>query len=169
MKSAAGTKIIAGVMLLVLILTLSACGPKSGKKDVSMFDLQKAMIAAADFKEMNYVSSSDDGAGDLFTYLSDMDYSKVEQFFLSYAKDGKGNADEVAVVRVKTKADLDEAVKSLENHLQKRIQLYRTYDPTQSEKIEKGIVFSQDDLAILIVSDDNAAVKSACIEYLNAN
>ena len=158
-------RIIVLLTAVLLALTLCACS-STPKSDVSMFDLSRAMLSAVEFGEMSYVSSADSNAKDLFAYLSDMDYSKVEQFFLSYAKDGKGNADEIAVVQVKNKKDLDEAVKTLNAHLQKRINLYRTYDPTQSAKIEKGEVFTESGLAILIVSDNNAAVKSAFLSAL---
>ena len=137
---------------------------------MSMYDLSRTMLSAAEFGDMTFVSSSDSGAKDLFSYVSDLDYEKVAQFFLAYATDGKGNADEIAVIQVKLKLDLDAALKSLQAHLQKRINLYRTYDPTQSAKIEKGEVFTVNDLAVLIVSENNAAVKRACLSALeNAN
>ena len=151
----------------LIVCLFAGCGKDNREPEyVSMYDLSRAMLSATEFGDMNYVSSADDGAKDLFTYLSDMDYDKVEQFFLAYAKDGKGNADEIAVVQVKNKNDIDEAVKTLNAHLQKRINLYRTYDPTQSAKIEKGEVFTESGLAILIVSENNAAVKSACLSSL---
>ena len=161
-------RVLSCILLLVCLLLLGACKNEQ-TPDVSLYDLSRTMLSATEFGEMNYVSSSDDAAKDLFTYISDMDYEKVNRFFLSYAKDGKGNADEIAVIEVKDKADLDTAVKSLNAHLQKRINLYRTYDPTQSAKIEKGEVFTEAGLAILIVSEDNAAVKSACVSALTQN
>ncbi len=152
--------------VMICLLCLCACGNEKNS-DVSLYDLSRAMLSATEFGEMNYVSSTDENAKDLFSYVSDMDYEKVDSYFLSYAKDGKGNADEIAVIRVKDKADLDTAVKSLNSHLQKRINLYRTYDPAQSARIEKGEVFTESGLAILIVSEDNAAVKNACIAALH--
>ena len=162
-------KTLAVVLLLcVAILSFYACG-NTTTANVSMYDLSRAMLSATQFGDMTYVSSSDDNAKDLFTYLSDLDYEKVGAFFLAYAKDGKGNADELAVIQVKNKDDLDAAVKSLKAHLEKRVNLYKTYDPTQSEKISRGEVMVQNGLAVLIVSDDNAAVERACAEFLQGN
>ena len=153
---------------LICLASLCACGSQNGPsgEELSMYDLSRAMLAATTFGDMTYVSSNDDGADNLFTYISALSYDKVAQFFLSYATDGKGNADEIAVIRVKSAQDLDEAVKSLQAHLQKRIHLYREYDPKQSEKIEKGIVFAEKDMAVLIVSNDNGAVKNAFKQFL---
>ena len=164
-------RIISLVLATILCAgMLCACGQSNETTNVSLYDLSRVMLDATEFGDMTYVSSADDGAGDLFTYISDLEYEKVAQFFLAYATDGKGNADEIAVVQVKNKLDLDAAVKSLQAHLEKRVNLYRTYDPTQSAKIEKGEVFTVNDLAVLIVSENNAAVKSACLSALeNAN
>ena len=135
-------------------------------KPVSLYDLSRAMLAAAEFGEMRYVSNTDDEAAEEFEYLSDLDYELVDSWFLSYAADGKGNADEVAVVRVRDAADLDKAVSSLQAHLEKRIALYKTYDPSQSEKVGKGLVFSEAGYAVLIVSGDNRAIRSAFQDFL---
>ncbi len=163
-------KIISLVLTMILCAgALCACGQSNETTNVSLYDLSRVMLDATEFGDMTYVSSADDGAGDLFTYISDLEYDKVAQFFLAYATDGKGNADEIAAVQVKNKLDLDAAVKSLQAHLEKRVNLYRTYDPTQSAKIEKGEVFTENGLAILIVSDDNSAVKNACINALSAS
>ena len=150
---------------LLCLCCFAACG-KTQKNEISMYDMSRAMLGAAVFSEMSYVSSADDNAQDLFGYLSDFDYSKVDSFFLAYATNGKGNADEVAVVRLKDTSDVQNAVSSLQKHLEKRVSLYKTYDPTQSEKVSKGQIFSKGDFAVLIVSDDNTAVKDAFNAFL---
>lgn len=162
------------VCLLALVM-LCSCFTGCKKKEtassqpVSMYDLSRAMLSAASFGEMKYVSSSDDGAEEKFDYISDLDYEKIDSFFVSYAEDGKGNADEIAVLRVKQSADTDAAVASLQRHLEKRGNLYRTYDPSQSEKVGKGVVFGSDTFAVLIVSSDNGAVRKAFEDFLKNN
>ena len=147
-------KTIAVVLLLSLALALlSACG--GGASSVSMFDLNKAMCAATDeFGEMKYASSADDDADGLFANVSSMDYSKVAGFFVTYAASGKGNADEIVVIEVKNKADVNEAADSLRAHLENRRALYATYDTTQVKKLEDGRVLTSGSLAALVVADD---------------
>jgi hypothetical protein len=170
-------RIAALILALCLVCSLVGCEKKTEKstqtttaapeQEISMFDLSRAMLGAATFGEMRYISSTDDYAEDKFSYVSDLDYGKVEAFFLAYAADGKGNADEIAVIRVKDAQDVNAAMVSLQNHLQKRVALYQTYDPSQSEKLGKGSVFTDGRFAALIVSDDNHAVRSAFEAFLN--
>ena len=153
---------------LVLMLSLCACRGEDKPTDISLYDLKDAMLSAATFGDMAYVSSEDKAAKTYLTTVSDLDFSKVDAFSITYAKDGKGNADEIVVIRVKDKADVAEALLTLQNHLKTRQSLYATYDPTQSEKVGKGITFSTDSYAVLIVSDDNAAVKQAFESFVAA-
>lgn len=172
------------LLAALLVLGLCACGGRTASKETtvpptqttetpaeqfSMYDLSRAMLGATTFGEMSYVSSADDGAEADFAYLSDLDYEKVSQFFLAYAANGAGNADEIAVIRVKDSADLPAAEASLKAHLTQRAALYATYDPTQSEKIEAGTVFTSGSFAVLLISDDNEAVKAAFTSFLQAN
>ncbi|MBQ7726802.1 MAG: DUF4358 domain-containing protein [Clostridia bacterium] len=149
----------------LVLVALSGCGERATRK-ISMYDLSRAMLDAGDFKQMSYASSSDQEPQDLFANVSDLDYGKVESFFISYASDGNGNADEIVVIRVNSTKNLQEAVLSLKKHLETRKSLYATYDPTQSEKLSNGIVFSQEDFAVLIVSDGNDQVHAAFNAFL---
>ena len=158
------------LLLCILLITalFASCKSNSSAAVVSLFDLKEAMLSAAEFGDMAYVSSSDQDAQTYLATVSDIDFSKVDAFSIAYAKDGKGNADEVIVIRVKENTDTPEALQTLQNHLKARQSLYATYDPTQSEKIGKGITFSQDAYAVLIVSNDNGAVKQAFEQFVSS-
>lgn len=144
-------------MAVCLFITACSSGPNN---NASMYDLQKAMLEAdSDFPPMITVGSSDENADELFVYLSDMDFDKVDAFFLGYSSEGL--ADEVAVIRVKNSGDLDDAVKSLNAHKEGRVHLYETYDPTQTSRAEAGLVFKNGNYAVLIISDNSSAVKKA--------
>lgn len=154
---------------LSLLMLFAGCGKtNTAAAAVSLFDLKEAMLAATTFGDMAYVSSADKDAQTYLSTVSDIDFDKVDAFSITYAKDGKGNADEIVVIRVKDKADAAETLLTLQQHLKTRQSLYATYDPTQSEKIGKGITFSVDCYAVLIVSDDNAAVKQAFESFVAA-
>ena len=142
------------VMAAVLLcLPLVSCGEKPA--DIDMYDLCKTMSGASDkWQEMKYVSSEDNSPAELLENISDMDYAKVNAFFIYYAAEGAGNADEIAVIQVKNKADLTEAADSLTAHLQKRKSLYATYDRSELAKLEKGRVVTKNGMAALIVADD---------------
>ena len=132
-----------------------------------MFDLSSSMSEAfAASAPMTYRSSSDNAADEKFAYLSDMDYSLVDSFFMYFASDGNNNADEIAVIAVKDAKDAAFAEESLKTHLEKRISLYSTYDPSQLEKLNSGIVFSSGIYAVLIVGDNAESAKAAFYGFI---
>jgi hypothetical protein len=151
-------KIISVMLALVVLLQCGCGGTKSDT--VSMYDLRQTMEAAdKSLPEMLNASSADENAADQFAYISDLDYGKVDSFFLSYAKEG--TADEIAVVAVKDENDIDEAKQSLETHRQNRRKLLDQYEPEEVKRIDDGLVFAKDQYAVLIICDDASAVKAA--------
>ena len=156
------------VLLLAAVLILTGCGPKPQptepetstepvKPMVSMYDLRKAMEAAEpDLPEMLSVSSSDEDAANLFAYLSDLDYEKVEGFFLSYA--AQGEAYELAVVALKDPADLPALEASLRAHQQDRVLLYKNYAADQVAMAEAAKVVSRGRYGALVMCAHPEAV-----------
>ena len=152
--------------VLIVALALSACSAQ--KSDISMYELNKAMCAATDkFTGMKYISTDDGNEEETFSNISKMDYSKVGNFFITYAENGKGNADEIAVIEVKNKSDLIEASDSLNAHLEYRKSLYATYDQSQVKKLEKAKVITYGSIAALIVADDADAIEDAFYNYFS--
>ena len=144
-------------MLALVVLLQCGCGGTKTSDTVSMYDLRQTMEAAdKSLPEMLNASSADENAADQFAYISDLDYDKVDSFFLSYAKEG--TADEIAVVAVN---DIDEAKQSLETHRQNRRKLLDQYEPEEVKRIDDGLVFAKDQYAVLIICDDASAVKAA--------
>lgn len=147
-------------MLAAIVLLQCGCGGTKVSDTVSMYDLRQTMEAAdPSLPEMLNASSAEEDAAESFSYISDMDYDKVDSFFLSYAKEG--TADEIAVVAVKDLNDVDEAKKSLEKHRENRRKLLEQYEPEEVKRIEDGLVFAKDQYVVLIICDDSSAVKSA--------
>ena len=151
-----------GVAFLLAFLLCGCFSQKENEKTVSLYDLKNAMAAATQkFSEMTYAGSEDADAANIFTNISDMDYSKVHSYCIYYATNGTGNADEIAVIQVKYADDLTEARKSLEAHLKRRKSLYSTYDKSQLKKLESARVVTNSGCAALIVADDADAISDA--------
>ena len=152
------------VILAITLLAIVGVGCQSSEKEeISIYDLQKNMLAADDsLPEMLTVNSSASEAADNFSYLSDIDYEKVDAYFLAYSAEGK--ADEIAVIRLKEDKDVGEAKTSLEKHAQGRVSLYKTYDPSQVERAEDAMVFTSGRYAVLIISDQKEDVRSAFLD-----
>lgn len=157
-------KAFALLAVLSIVLCLCSCGQDTDK-DISMYDLQKAMLEAdGELPEMLTFSSSEDGAEDAFSYISDLDYSKVKSFFLAYASDGM--AYEIAVIQLKNSADAGEAAETLEAHRQDRINLYKTYEPDQVPKAESAVVKAVDNFAVLIMCGNQTGVEKAFTDFI---
>lgn len=148
------------VAIIMVLLCGCGAGGSTGKETVSMYDLdQKMEEAESSLPEMLYASSEDGNAKEQFVHISDMDYDKVDSYFVSYSKEGK--ADEIAVIAVKNPADTAEAKESLERHRQSRIKLLNQYEPKEVKRIEDGVIFSRDQYAVLIICDHPDAVRKA--------
>ena len=152
-------------MMLVLTALLPSCTAANNGgsfKSVSMYDLSKEMVQAGEnLAEMSYASSQDSNAESAFSRISYMDYGKVDSFFVSYATDGSTSADEIVVIAVRNTEDAPEAEKSLKDHLDYRMSLYRTYGAKQLPKLEKAEVFTSGNYAVLIVADSPGSIRSA--------
>lgn len=156
-----------GILLMIMVLLVSGCGSKVSSDTVSMYDLRVAMEAADDsLPTMLNASSTEDSAKENFAYFSDLEYDKVDSYFLSYSEDGS-KADEIAVIAVKDPADVQEAKKSLEEHKEERYKLLEQYEPEQTRRIEEGLVFTSGQYAVLVICDDSSAVKAAFQEIVS--
>lgn len=145
------------------VLSLCACGDSS--KQVSMYDLQKSMLEADEsLPEMKVTGSWEDDAEKAFSYISDLDYSKVTGYFLAYAADGM--AYEIAVVQLKNKGDASAAADSLKSHVQDRVQLYKSYEPEQTGRAENAVVKTDGSFVLLIMCDNQQKVETAFKDFV---
>ena len=154
------------IIAFVAVAFCSCSGKGGNTAKVSMYDLKTAMANATDkFDDMTYASSEDADKESIFANISEMDYSKVDSFFIYYATNGTGNADEIAVIQVKNSSDVTAARQSLEAHLAKRKSLYSTYDKTQLKKLDGAKVVTDGNCAALIVGDEAGKISEAFYEF----
>ena len=161
-------KRIASLCLACLFLLLfAACAAPAEEREgeISIYDLRVEMLKAdPSLPEMLVASSADKHPEELFKYLSDVDYEKVDGFFLAYAADGM--AYEIAVAAMKKKADAAECERSFKRHITDRVNLYKTYAPNEVSKAEQARVVSCGRCVALIMCDEKAAVETAMRTFL---
>ena len=133
---------------------------KTGWKLLLVLTMLVMCVADPDLPEMLNASSTEKDAEDKFSHISDMDYKKVDSYFVSYSSDGH-KADEIVVIAVKDKADVDEAKESLTKHQQDRYNLLQSYEPKQVSRIQDGLVFTKGQYAVLIITSHNDDVRKA--------
>lgn len=155
-------RIICVICALAMCLSVCACGEKTQKID--MYELQKSMVSAdKSLPEMKISGSWDENAEKAFSYISDMEYNKIRGFFLAYAADGM--AYELAVVQLKDKSDAGEMEDSLNEHVQTRVRMYKTYEPEQVQRAENAVVKTVGDCVLLIMSDSPENAETAFKEF----
>ena len=155
-------RIICVICALAMCLSVCACGEKTQKID--MYELQKSMVSAdKSLPEMKISGSWDENAEKAFSYISDMEYNKIHGFFLAYAADGM--AYELAVVQLKDKSDAGEMEDSLNEHVQTRVRMYKTYEPEQVQRAEDAVVKTVGDCVLLIMSDSPENAETAFKEF----
>lgn len=155
-------RIICVICALAMCLSVCACGEKTQKID--MYELQKSMVSAdKSLPEMKISGSWDENAEKAFSYISDMEYNKIHGFFLAYAADGM--AYELAVVQLKDKSDAGEMEDGLNEHVQTRVRMYKTYEPEQVQRAENAVVKTVGDCVLLIMSDSPENAETAFKEF----
>lgn len=153
-------RLISAALALCLALVLAACGKGPGGADIFELGAELSGMAEA-LPDMTSVSSEGGEAtgAELFPYLSDMDYSLVAGFYLSYATGG--SAEEIALIKVKDAGSLPLAQASLERHLEGRRNLFRTYDPAGAALLDGARISASGDVAALIICENSAEVAGA--------
>lgn len=158
-------RLIALVFVTLMVLPLAACGKKEEVKDVDFYELRTKMLEAGEnLPDMQTASSADDNAAELLGYVSDMDYEKVSNFFVSYSSEGL--TDEIVVIAVKNEDDAKEAKESLEKHLTHRKNLFANYSPVEGAKLENAILRVVGRYVYLIIADDRNAIEKAFNEMV---
>ncbi len=155
-------RMVCALCAVMLSLSLCACGEKT--KSIDMQALENSMVSAdKTLPEMKVSGSWDENAEKAFSYISDLEYNKIHGFFLAYAADGM--AYEIAVVQLKDKSDASAMADSLREHVQSRVQMYKTYEPEQVQRAESAVVKTDGDCVLLIMSDAPQNAETAFKEF----
>lgn len=155
-------RIVCALCAVMLALSLCACGEKT--KSIDMQALENSMVSAdKTLPEMKVSGSWEENSEKAFSYISDLEYNKIHGFFLAYAADGM--AYEIAVVQLKDKSDASAMADSLREHVQSRVQMYKTYEPQQVQRAESAVVKTDGDCVLLIMSDAPQNAETAFKEF----
>lgn len=144
-------------LFLVTVLMMAACESEK-EVDIPIENLEKQMLSVGKkLPEMSMIYGSSENTESLFSSLSNIDYSHVEDYFYAYSSEGK--ADEVAVIKLKKSKYAEEAKESLRNHMQDRKTMFQNYKPEEADRVEKGLVFSDGRYVVLVIADDLSKIK----------
>ncbi|MDO5294961.1 MAG: DUF4358 domain-containing protein [bacterium] len=151
-------------LLTLLAITLTSCGShtsaSSSAQNISLETLNQYITKeAGNLPEMSTYTSESQDAEDWFNYLCDFDYSKIDQYFISYSS--SGSAEEIFLLKVKNEADVPYAVKALENRITARTSTFEMYLPAEVSKLSSGTVVSKGNYIALLICPDQYSAKKA--------
>lgn len=155
----------AAFLALAALALLGCLGCSNGAQDdggpdIDMAALRGALLEAdTTLPEMVVKTSDEAEAKDNFFYLSDLDYGKVESYFYAYAD--AGTAEEIAVIKLKNKADAAALMDSLHKHVESRQGTFEEYDPEQVPLTEGAVITREGPYVALIFSRKNGLVQTA--------
>ena len=152
-------------LALILCFLLSACGGSGEEGTVNFEELKEKMIAADEtMPKMESVDSESENAEHLFTNLSDLEYVKVEKYFFLYSS--TGSAHELAVVKLRSEGDVEDAKETIEEYIENRTAIFKTYAPDEVEVVENTKILSYGSYVVMIMSPNAEAIEDVCREML---
>jgi len=142
--------------LALSLCLLCSCAPPTSSASPDPITVVNAVTEAAEnLPEMTILTSQDERGEELFPYLSDLDYGKINGYYFAYA--AAGTAEEIAVIRLANQDDVDEAMASLQRHVQHRVGMFENYSPEQVPTAKAAQILSHGSLVALIISPNYEA------------
>ena len=159
-------------LALTAVLLFSAWGcasqPEDTGRNVDMAALMDAMAAVdPTLPKMIYVTGEGDQAAEYFTYLSDLDYKLVDDYF--YVCADAGTAEEIAVIKLKDAGQAAAAMESLHRHIEARQGTFREYDPAQIPLTENAVIIREGKYVALIVCEKSGLVQNVFRDSFKEN
>lgn len=152
-------------MAFILGLTMSGCGKNAGDKEIDLNALKEEMMAAdSTMPHMENVDSDSENAEKLFTNISSIEYVKVDKYFYMYSS--TGSAHELACIKLKSEGDVKDAVKTIEEYVAKRVSIFKTYAPAETETAQNTMILTYDTFVVMIMSPEAESIKDVCDELL---
>lgn len=158
-------------MTFLFSIVCTSCGQRNHVVSVAScaVDLKDLFTsvknASGALPEMCSFSTLDKDAEDCFRCLCDFDYSKVEDYYISYSS--SGTAEEIFLIKLKNSEDSTYAKLSLHNRIKSRSATFDQYQPGECSKLGKAIIASKGNYVALLICPDGYSAKQAFESYLS--
>lgn len=151
-------------LLGLFTVSLTSCGShataSSSAPTISLQTLNETITKnAGNLPEMATYTSQSEDAEDWFNYLCDFNYSKIDQYYISYSS--SGSAEEIFLLKVKNEADVPFAVNALQNRITSRTSTFKMYLPAEVSKLSSAVVVSKGNYVALLICPDQYSAKKA--------
>lgn len=133
-------------MAAAMMVGCSGDNKNEVQPDVSA--VRDSVVSGIEFPEMV------NGTADNIAFMYGLDVSTFESYACSYAGSG-GDADEVAVFKVKSKDDVADVKAALEKRVADQAKLYSGYAPIEADQLNNAVVKVNGNYVFLAVSEDS--------------
>ena len=140
------------MLALVSVLSLAACA----KDPAETGDFDPKALFYTLVKEVRYASSLENAGDNTALYFPEMPAGTELTMF----KGSGYYADEVVLVTLENKSDMDTVKALLRKHLSQLREQFQNYQPDEVGKIDKAVMWHQGTTAILCITDDTDTVHS---------
>lgn len=154
-----------GMAVVLSLGTLVGCAGTSAESPVDAVTLGKA-VAEADttLPEMTTNTSEGEDAELSFSAVCNVDYSRVEGYYHSFATDG--TAPEIIVVIAKDTTDVTAILTGIKDHVATRKGTMEEYSPEQVATVEKAVITYKGRYIACFISDKSNNDKATFEEEL---
>lgn len=151
-------KKICFLLAFVATIGLTACGGGKAINDKPA-DIAAAIVAGLP-SDVSMVELDSARIANYYT----IDMSKVEELSV-YIEGSGGFADEVAVFRMKSTDDIEEAKAAVEKRVEKQRKGFDGYVPAEVERIDNNSVVAKQNYLLFVISDDEKAAEDIFKAY----
>lgn len=144
-------KLLMLISIIAISAALCACGNDEKSNSNIQPDVTKIkddIVATIEFPDMV------DANSDNIDLMYSLDADIFDSISVIYAGSG-GYADEVTVIKLKSKDDIENVKKVLEGRVADRLIAFEGYAPLETAKLEKAVVKTNGNYVFLAICDDS--------------
>ena len=141
------------ILCSIIILVLTGCSTKETIGKVpSINDIDEKIRETVDVSDMNL------GDKDKLKKLYDIDKDDLEDFLL-YIPSTNIQASEIAILKVKDAAEIDEVMDKVSTRIESQATNFKDYLPEEYFLIEKHVLKTKDNYILFIISEDAETIE----------
>ena len=171
MNAASVKRAVASALLLSVLVLSSGCGSSSDEGNTKVITVP-AVDAVSSITESigdsgidSSVKKGESDFDDNFKDLYNLDEDLITDGAFAYDSTGS-TADEITVLRVEKKDDMNKVKHALESRMTQRQHDFNGYKPEEASKASAGMVFSCNNYVFLGICDDSSAARSAFMKFM---
>ncbi len=123
------------------------------------------LTEVGNFPSMRTLTLKDKDAIEVLSETLYLNTDVIEDVYYQFSE--FGTAEELLLIRVKERPDVDSIKESLQKHMDDRINLFDTYDPEQAVIARNGLVLSKETYVGFIICQQSEIARAKFYEYIN--